>query len=278
MKTVTISHIRVCGANGASSSITAGIPSIPAILGLVKNLERHMEGLTFPETAIVLHSCTAEGRPLFYRGTRVMRPLVCRMPLLHDGSTRPLESSITTKLDVSLVLKVGGGDFGRKEAEASFLEKVRSLMMGFRFAGGTIVGIGGIWMSDERDRRLFRSLCPGYALVSRKEEFAELMKDGRDALELLVECCGAKKTEEGYSRVFPGWTVPISVGYMALSEPAEGVGKARGPWPVVFGEALVTLGECVFVTRISDYAKAFWRYSQDGGIYECVCGSSTKEK
>lgn len=275
MKTVTISHIRVYNANGASSAITAGLPSIPSVLGVVKAMERRMENVRFPETAIVVHSCELSGRYGYHKGAWVAKPIIERRPLEKDGSTGALEESIRANLDISLVVKFDGIDLGRKDAETKFREDVRTKLMTMPFAGGTVTRIGGIWISDTDDKRLFRALCPGYLIVSRKDEFKELMKDGDDALELLVDCCCSRETEDGRKRMLQGWKIPLSVGYRRLTEPMENNPKARSPWPLAFAEALITLGECVFVTKVKNDEKMFWYYDQDGNNYECACG--TKE-
>ena len=273
MKTVTISHIRVCDANAASSPITAGFPAIPAVLGAVKAAELGMEGVKFPATAIVIHSCHVFGRPEFHKGARVMKPIIEKRPLGRNGENCALEESIRCNLDISLVIKTEGPEFGRKDVEEKFKKDLRRKLMSHPFAGGTVTGIGGIWLSDIKDKRLFRALCPGYLLVSRKEEFRELMADGRDALEILVDCCSTRETEDGRRRLLPGWKMPVGVGFRGLTDPVEGLEEARDTKPLVFAEALITLGECVFVTKVKEDEKMFWHYDHNGRNYECACGA-----
>ena len=275
MKTVTISHIRACDVNAASSAITAGVPAIPSVLGFVEALQRRMGNVKFSGTAIVFHSCELFGRQGYYKGARVKKPIIERRPLEKDGSTGALEESIRSNLDISLIIKMEGIDLGRKDAEAKFRKDLRNKAMTLAFAGGTITRIGGIWLSDTEDKRLFRSLCPGYLLVSRKEEFRSLMTEGCDALSLMVDCCSTQETEDGRKRLLPGWKIPINVGFRALTEPTEDNPKARGRWPLAFAEALITLGECVFVTKVANDEKMFWHYDRNGKNYECACG--TKE-
>lgn len=279
MKTVTISHIRVCDANGVSSPITVGIPALPAILGAVEALRRRLGDVSFPGTAVVLHKCEAQGLPGFFKGRRVMFPSIERRPLGSDGKTVALEDSVRTRLDVSLVLMIDGRDLGRKDDEAAFIMNVRKTFMSLSFAGGTVTGIGGVWLSDMEDKRLFKALCPGYVLVGRKEEFRELVKknaeEGKDALETLVDCCALHLDDDGPVRRLSGWKIPISVGYAGITEPETGKTGVRSGWPHAFAEGLVTLGECVFVNRfkVSDYGDLFWHCRQEGNIYECACGT-----
>lgn len=283
MKYMMIPHISVYGANGASSAITVGIPSVPAILGTVLNLERHMEGYSFPETAIVLHDAVCNGRTAYYRGTKVFRPVIARRPLNSSGGTDALEDSVSVNLDISLVIKVEGPDLDREEVRDAFVDKVRDTLMTLRFASGSIMGMNKIRIIDPSSSAkngILKKLCPGYILESRKEEFAQYMREtGENAVEALVDCCGIHLEKDGARKVFDGWKIPISVGYMAVSPVSDKEKKnQRTPWPHAFAEALVTLGECVFVTKEEDIEKVFWQFSQNENFYECVFGKGNAKE
>ena len=184
-----------------------------------------------------------------------------------------------------------------------------------RIAGGSVVPgrrKGKAWQSrprltpvaDSRDewlqqfRLLRRQLLPGFALVSRhdllEKRLTELHNENPAAtaldawldlsrLHVYPETHGDSEGEdsdmngkvEWQVRRPPGWTVPIPVGYGALSdvfEPGQ-VARARdNTTPFRFVETLYSIGEWVSPHRLHSIEDLLWRAEAepDAGIYQCT--------
>jgi CRISPR-associated protein Csy2 len=74
-----------------------------------------------------------------------------------------------------------------------------------------------------------------------------------------------------------GWTVPIPVGYVALTKPMPGgtVTNARDAiTPCVFVESIYSLGEWISLHRLRYPHQLMWRpeYDADTGVYRCRSG------
>ncbi|WP_277184699.1 type I-F CRISPR-associated protein Csy2 [Caballeronia sp. BR00000012568055] len=199
---------------------------------------------------------------------------------------------------------------------ADWATQIGEIVSRMRIAGGTVLPTPSMpgrrtrpWMAvlpdtHEKLRQAFalwrRQWLPGYALVGRDD----LLKDRHRALceqhpdsTLLDAWLHAarfnyrpvheKKESEGSNKKFHwadpnrpkggGWTVPIPVGYAALSKPlpAGSVANARDTTtPFVFVESVYSFGQWISPHRLKHPYELWWRAESDleAGLYRCRSG------
>ncbi|GED23782.1 type I-F CRISPR-associated protein Csy2 [Halomonas halmophila] len=205
----------------------------------------------------------------------------------------------------------GGDDLKSAERRQAIADQLYQQVQGMRIAGGSVMPprpgerrhrpalISFDANEEERAkqwRRLKRRLLPGFALVLREDrlvdhtatlkaedESATTMDAWLDLSRLNHECRVETQTDEksgqekevahwSIRRPYPGWLVPIPVGYGALTElySAGEVANARDPdTPFRFVESLYTIGEWVSPHRIHDPEALLWFVENDldRGIY-----------
>ena len=142
-------------------------------------------------------------------------------------------------------------------------------------------------------RQLMRLCLPGFALVSRDDLLQQRLKDmqqdapNASALDAWLDLSrwnhrAAPETDaaEGNpshwkTEARPGWTVPIPVGYAALSElhPAGSVASARDAHtPFRFVETLWSMGQWVSPHRLKKLDDLLWYAGTEGDaqdVYRC---------
>ncbi|MGJ8521950.1 CRISPR-associated protein Csy2 [Carnimonas sp. R-84981] len=195
-------------------------------------------------------------------------------------------------------------------------QRLYHLVQGMRIAGGSVVPSMNVAdrrhapklisfnPDDEQQssadwRRIRRHLLPGFALVQRDD----LLKKHTEALKttdktatafdawldlsrINHECCAIEDqsssaaTKQQFEwrirRPYPGWLVPIPVGYAAISplyNPGE-VANARDPERSFrFVESIYSIGEWISPHRIKDPEELFWNVDTDRakqGIIYCL--------
>ena len=202
---------------------------------------------------------------------------------------------------------------GGEDRMADWAAQVGEIAAQMRVAGGSLLSSRPVpgkkvrpWMAllpEEPDQRAQafrqwrRQWLPGFALVGRDDLLADRLtdlrkKDGQATLlhawlhaarfnhEALPEPDG-KPAVDGKVRwgdpLRPkgsGWTVPIPVGYAALSarHEAGSVANARDmATPLRFVESIYSLGEWISPHRLSDVQQLLWHTEADEakGLYRC---------
>ena len=199
-------------------------------------------------------------------------------------------------------------------AQTAMAAAVGEALAGLRVAGGSVipapagrsarrgsarlVSLGD--PGDDRDkvfRRERRRWLPGFALVSRDDllqaRLAELrvLRPQASALDAWLDLSslthharrnpvadpnggGAGETVEWVTRRPAGWTVPIPVGYAALSElhPPGAVSHARdASTPFRFVESVYSIGQWISPHRLRDASELLWvpRHDPASGLYRC---------
>ncbi len=205
----------------------------------------------------------------------------------------------------------GGDDLKSDERRQAIAKQLYQQVQGMRIAGGSVMPPHPgerrhrpeLISFDTKEaesakqwRRLKRRLLPGFALVLRDdrliehtatlkadEESATPLDAWLDLSRLNHECLVAKeedgKEEDGKEHVkweirrpYPGWLVPIPVGYGAISELFDPgtVANARDPEvSFQFVESLYSIGEWVSPHRIQDPEAMMWFVENDleHGLY-----------
>lgn len=303
-------RIRVQNANAISSPMTWGFPAMTAFLGLMTALERRLgreAGIAFRAVGVVCHSFEAQVTTEGY--TRAFH--LTRNPVLADGSTAGIVEEGRVHLELSLVFDVLISADKQGAAERQVLvDLVAHTLAGMRLAGGSVMPALPIMLAqrgkptleleaedDEKKgqqfRRLMRRCLPGFALVSRddllRERLAAMQAQAPQASALDAwldlsrwnHCAapGADTTEGSPTHwetdARPGWTVPIPVGYAALSDlhPAGSVANARDTHtPFRFVETLWSMGQWVSPHRLKKLDDLLWYATTDGDahdVYRC---------
>ena len=205
---------------------------------------------------------------------------------------------------------------GADERMADWAAQVGDIASQMRVAGGTLLPSRPVpgkrvrpWMAlipedpDERSkafRQWRRQWLPGYALVGRDDLLAARLQhlQQKDAQATVLDAWldaarfnhqalpakdGMTPTDGRVSWGDPlrpkgsGWTVPIPVGYAALSatHAAGSVGNARDmATPLCFVESVYAMGEWISPHRMTDVQQLLWQAETDAqkGVYRCRNG------
>ena len=311
---LVIPRLRVQNANAISSPMTWGFPAISAFLGLMQALDRKLPehiGLMLEQVGVVCNhfepQVTEGGYTRAFCLTRNPVSKDGSTAAISEEGRAHLEVSLIFGVkgqSVSL-------DDGQRQTMA---EEIGHIVEGMRIAGGSVIPSrreGMAWQSKPRlipvadsgdewqkqFRHLRRQLLPGFALVSRhdllEKRLAELQSQNPAAnamdawldlsrLHVYPEATGDSEGEDSGTkgkvewqvRRPPGWTVPIPVGYGALSdiyEPGQ-VARARdSTTPFRFVETLYSIGEWVSPHRLNRIEDLFWKAEADPdvGLYQC---------
>lgn len=303
-------RIRVQNANAISSPMTWGFPAMTAFLGLMTALERRLgrdAGIAFRAVGVVCNGFEAQVTTEGY--TRAFH--LTRNPVLADGSTAGIVEEGRVHLDLSLVFDVllCSDKLGEAQRHA-LVDLVAHTLAGMRLAGGSVMPALPMApvrrakptleleaQGDEEKSKQFRALMrrclPGFALVSRddllQQRLTAMQADTpqASALDAWLDLsrwnhrasANAEASEgspsEWHTDARPGWTVPIPVGYAALSDlhPAGSVANARDTHtPFRFVETLWSMGQWVSPHRLKKLDDLLWYAETQGdahNVYRC---------
>jgi CRISPR-associated protein Csy2 len=303
-------RIRVQNANAISSPMTWGFPAMTAFLGLMTALERRLglnAGIAFRAVGVVCHGFEAQVTTEGY--TRAFH--LTRNPVLADGSTAGIVEEGRVHLELSLVFDVliSADKQGAAERQA-LVDLVAHTLASMRLAGGSVMpalpmaqarrGKPTLELEAQDDekkaqqfRQLMRRCLPGFALVSRddllQQRLVALQAETPEASALDAwldlsrwnhRAAPGEDTAEGNPTHWktdarPGWTVPIPVGYAALSDlqPAGSVTNARDAHtPFRFVETLWSMGQWVSPHRLKKLDDLLWYAETQGDahdVYRC---------
>lgn len=208
-----------------------------------------------------------------------------------------------------------GFDLKDTDGHQRMADAVGEQVAGMRVAGGSVMPslrrlsdwqrrprLQRVDYGAEEQAKVFRTerrrWLPGFALVSRDDLLADhlvaLRKAQPDATalhawldlsRLNVQAERTVKTDpdtlhettqvEWVTRRPPGWTVPIPVGYVALSDlhaPGGVAGARDRSTPLRFVESLYSMGQWVSPHRLKAPLDLLWhlQYDPASGLYRCV--------
>lgn len=305
---LVLPRLRIQNANAISSPMTWGFPAMSAFMGTMQALERNLPDdikLVFNEVGVVCHHI----EPQVTQGGVARAFHLTRNPVDKSGGTAAIVEEGRAHLEITLLMGVesaGGDDLKSVERRQAIADQLYQQIQGMRIAGGSVMpprpgerrhrpALISFDANEEKSaeqwRRLKRRLLPGFALVLREDRLVEhtttLKADDENATALdawldlsrLNHQCHVTQDDDGKQQVsweirrpYPGWLVPIPVGYGALSDlygPGE-VANARDPdTPFRFVESLYSIGEWVSPHRIHDPEALLWFVENDleHGLY-----------
>lgn len=278
-----IKKMKVSEASMDTSPVTRGFPGIPALMGFVHALQRKLQtnhpGTGFVAAGISCHSFdpgmhnTGEGVKISMSRNppHEKRHLEKGVPFIEEGKADML---------VSVIICVERGEF---EAQG-LIDDTTNLLPSMRFSGGTIWGAEQIRIvscskDDEKGQKMvLRQLMPGFVLLDRKDLVEKSMEQGLDALDSLLDHLEVsrmepeevhQKAEWAKKSGEPGWLVPISVGYHALSASGRVANQRDPDIEHCFAENVITLGEFAMPTRLDRVEQLLWssKTDENQGLY-----------
>mgnify|MGYP000982503384 CR=1 FL=1 len=294
---LVLPRLRVQNANAISSPMTWGFPAMTAFLGLMTGLERRLGsgcGICFKAVGVVCHDFEAQITTEGF--TRAFH--LTRNPVGVDGKPPGIVEEGRVHLELTLVFSVQLASDRLGEAERQTLaNRVAHELAGIRLAGGSVMPPlpndckrrpkPFLELEAEGDetqpqmRKLVRACLPGFALVSRDDLLAQHLADMKtvnpqaNALDAWLDLSRRNHRavqSEGGDVVWqtdkrPGWTVPIPVGYTALSElHARGTvtGARDTKTPFRFVETIWSMGQWISPHRLKRLDDLLWYARTEG--------------
>jgi CRISPR-associated protein Csy2 len=284
--------IKIHNANAMSSPYTIGFPAMTAWLGAVHALQRHIhqEGLTEVQLSGVAVSCHHFDLQTYKGPGDFVHSIVgTANPLDKDGSRPAFIEEARCHLEVSLLIEFQGLDNDDRERLEGL---INSQLPRMKLASGDVLSVKPLecLSIDEDDelsiKQVLRKLMLGHVLLERRDLMVQSMKDGRDALDALLDHLKimhrAEQDDDGKvtwksNRKTSGWLVPIAVGFQGISELGLAKNQRDSETPHRFAESVVTLGEFVMPYRIKNLDDMLWQYHVDleQNLYLCQTASTS---
>ena len=286
-----IPHLKLHNANAMSSPYTIGFPAMTAWLGAVHALQRKLQSkgceVSLTKVGVSCHEFNLQT----YKGQGdFVHSIIGTANPLDKGGSRPaFIEEARCHLEVSLLIECQNIDPDEKE---QFLEDVQQLICSMKFASGDVLAVKKcqILQFDEdadQDRELkpiLNQLMLGHVLIERRDLVIESMKQGKDALDAVLDYLkvthSSSVDENGKviwtsKRNAQGWLVPIAVGFQGISELGIAKNQRDADTPHRFAEAVLTLGEFIMPYRIESIDQLLWQYHIDLENNLYLCQNST---
>ena len=286
-----IPHLKLHNANAMSSPYTIGFPAMTAWLGAVHALQRklHSKGCEVSLTKVGVSCHEFNLQTYKGQGDFVHSIIGTANPLDKGGSRPAFIEEARCHLEVSLLIECQNIDPDEKE---QFLEDVQQLICSMKFASGDVLAVKKcqILQFDEdadQDRELkpiLNKLMLGHVLVERRDLVIERMKQGKDALDAVLDYLkvthSSSVDENGKviwtsKRNAQGWLVPIAVGFQGISDLGQAKNQRDADTPHRFAESVLTLGEFMMPYRIEHIDQLLWQYHVDLENNLYLCQNST---
>ena len=286
-----IPHLKLHNANAMSSPYTIGFPAMTAWLGAVHALQRKLQSkgceVSLTKVGVSCHEFNLQT----YKGQGdFVHSIIGTANPLDKGGSRPaFIEEARCHLEVSLLIECQNIDPDEKE---QFLEDVQQLICSMKFASGDVLAVKKcqILQFDEdadQDRELkpiLNKLMLGHVLIERRDLVIESMKQGKDAMDAVLDYLkvthSSSVDENGKviwtsKRNAQGWLVPIAVGFQGISELGIAKNQRDADTPHRFAEAVLTLGEFIMPYRIESIDQLLWQYHVDLENNLYLCQNST---
>ena len=289
---IILPHISVINANLISGPLTWGFPPMTAFLGAAHRLMRLRPDLPFKidGVGVVCHEFTPQASKA--PGSFMYSLHLSRLPLNEKGESASFVEDGRAHMTISLVFMADTGEeyIDAEREGTGYAEIMLHTLQGMRLAGGSIIPSCNkepVWESipesleDQQTafRKLCRSLLPGFVLVNQHDLLCSHLKEMREKnpdatpLDALLDICAlhhAPPAEPGESwtscRRYPGWLVPLPLGYQAIS-PLYEAGRVKNArdneTPFCFVESVCSLGEWKSPHRLKLPQEMLWRYAED---------------
>lgn len=289
-RVIVLPNLRIQNANALSSPFTIGIPAMTAWLGAVHALQRKLNqsrwsSIKFTAVGLVFHSMELQT----YKGQRDFNAsiIMTANPLNSKGERPSFVVEARCHLEVSLVVTMER--FGQFDDETDLTNDIENILPTLKVASGDILSLNSprIFTTTNEgasQKKILRSLMPGFALIERRDLMVTRMKEkGMDALDAILDSLSVKcrsgigrseQIEWTRERSVTGWIIPISTGYQGLTNllnPGETDCQRDPEVPHRFAESVVTLGEFVMPYRFHQIENILWgyEYELERNLYLC---------
>lgn len=294
-RVLLLPHIRVQNANALSSPFTIGFPAMTAWFGAVHALQRKvntsgLQNVIFDRAAVVSHDINLQTK--IEQGDFGQSIIVPKRPpstkreltAFNAGSAPSFIEEARCHLDGSLLIEHSRID--RDNEELLIQQVIHHLNASIKIAGGDILSFQDprlFRIEDGNDidlHKLTRQLMPGYAIIERRELMIDLMEQGKDAIDALLDYLAihhsCEKDDAGNvtwlsKRKTSGWIVPIAIGFHGITELGRAKNQRDPDTKHRFAESVVTLGEFRMPHSIHTLDEILWSYHVDleKNLYLC---------
>ena len=286
-------HLKIHNANAMSSPYTIGFPAVTAWMGAVHALQRFVNqngfsDLRFTRIAISCHDFDLQT----YRGEHdfVSSIIGTANPLDKDGGRPAFVEEARCDVTVSLLVELDGFDM---DDEERLIKTVNKRLHRMKWASGDLITVkqaNVIWV-DEDDPQTIKTalnkLMLGYVLIERRDLMIQVMEDGQDALDALLDHIKLMHRSEideqeqvtwTSKRKEKGWLVPIAVGFQGISPLGKAKHQRDEHTPHRFAESVITLGEFKMPYRFKSLDPLLWQYHAniENNLYLCQTSLITK--
>jgi CRISPR-associated protein Csy2 len=281
-------HIKVINANALSSPFTIGFPAVTACMGAVHALQRQLNENSFSKVEFIGSGIISHGITLrTYKDEAgyISSIIGSGHPLKKDGNRRSFIEEAKCHLEVSLLIEFNSLEKDREEFFVTLISKL--LHSSIKFAGGDITDFmqPQLYRVEDGNKaeltKVLRKLMPGYVLIDRHELMVDAMKEGRDAIDALIDYLAVHNSSELDSngeiswsshRKVPGWIVPIATGFQGISKIQAAANQRNQNVPHRFAESIITLGEFRMLHRVNSLDEILWKFETDleNNLYQCA--------
>lgn len=273
-----LDRIKIKGANAISSPITYGFPALTGFMGLMHALNRkiykhenayvHFDGILIACHDYDLHA-RRENKFSDYKFTQQ------RAPVNLKGEAPSIIQEGKIDLTVSLVIEMKS-----EKNDLDFINAVELHLKRQRIAGGDVLDVKNItYICPTSDiNHLKKYLHDSFILIEDKHHFISLQEImDISPLDVLSEICKThyisknNKWEKHTVGKKENFTIPITVGYQAISELFE-KNKMENMRDNTFSsqyvENIYSLGTWIFSKELADHIDSFfWRYRIKDNLY-----------
>jgi CRISPR-associated protein Csy2 len=279
-----IPQIKIHNANVMSSPYTIGFPAVTAWLGAVHALQRYLrqQGLVDVQLTSAAISCHHFNLQTYKGPGDFVRSIIgTANPLDKDGNRPAFVEEARCHLTVSLLIEYQGLDSDDQE---QFKILINNQIQCMKLAGGDVLSVKAVELlpvdeDDEQEvKKLLYRLMLGYVLIERRDLMQASMQEQKDALDALLDHLKimhrCSQDENGKvtwksGRKYPGWLVPIAVGFQGISELAQAKHQRDSITPHRFAESVVTLGEFKMPYMIANLDNMLWQTHVENDLYLC---------
>ena len=282
-----IPHLKIHNANAMSSPYTIGFPAMTAWLGAVHALQRklHTQDIDI-ELSKVAVSCHEFNLQTYKgRGDFVHSIVGTANPLDKEGNRPAFIEEACCHLEVSLLIEV---EHAGKKKRDQLLDVVNDVIGRMKVASGDVLSCKNaeiLTFDEDEDpdrelRPILNKLMLGHVLIERRDLVVQSMKEGKDALDAVLDYLKVshrssidedEKVTWTSKRKAQGWLVPIAVGFQGISELGLAKNQRDATTLHRFAESVITLGEFVMPYRIENLDQLLWKYHVDleNNLYLC---------
>lgn len=324
MKTILIiPKIEIQNANALSSPYSIGFPAMTAWLGAMHALQRRLQqqaklqkvdgpfmsqlkNISFKGLAVISHRFNL--RTYREDGDFVSSIIGSSHPLVpkkekgkpEGNAVRPsFVEEAKCHMQVSLLIEIDTQNWNLSDWQPLTQQVDHQMMANMKIAGGDILSCQPAWIqtiaTQIEHNCLIRKLMPGHCLIERRDLMSQEMRNGKDAIDALLEFLYIKhhckweendigsleknETEEEEHKPFYwksnkkelGWIVPIATGFQGISELGKAEHQRDSETPHCFAESMITLGQFIMPYRLENLDQMLWHYHYDSkqNLYLC---------